>query len=346
MRKKLSILAVGIIALVALVAAMDAYAADQSPIEWKFQDTYGDASWPAKHLNKPFIEWINEVTNGKLKVSWYPPGAMSSVGDAYDALSKGVFEMAALYPGFYTGIMPEGNVEQGLPWGWTDAKSQTVSLFQFGLFDLMKKAYEKHDIHLLAHYPMGDVYSIGTTKPVTKLEDLKGLKIRAVGIYADYVKALGATPVSIPYGEMYMAMKMGVIDGFLASSGALVSNKLGEVTKNYLLPTTNSIGFVVGVNKKAWDALPDDIKKVLDSSAPKVAVEIAALYSGLVENSMSTAEKEYGVKFNVLSEADQQKARKLAQPIWDAAAKESPECKKAVGIIRETLNYLGRMPGQ
>lgn len=316
----------------------------QKVITWDFQDTYPAASWPSKYLNKPLIEWIENVSNGRIKVNWHSPGALSSVMDTYDSLSMGVFDAAALYPGFYTGIMPEGNFEQGLPWGWSDAKAHTVSLFKFGMFDLMQKVYDEHNMHLLAHYPMGDNYSIGTTKEVKTLDDLKGLKIRAVGIYADYVKALGASPVSIPYGEMYMALKMGTIDGFLASSGALISNKLGEVVKHYLLPTCNSIGFVVAVNKDSWNKLPDDLKHVLETSAPGVAVKVAALYSAVVENSKAEAEKKYGVQFHRLSEADQLRATKLALPIWDSVAKKSPRSEEGVEIIKDTLRYLGRMP--
>jgi len=211
---KLFVFVFGMALLINLVAVGNN--AESKVIEWKFQDTYGATTGPGMYLNIPLMKWVEEVSNGRIKVTRYEPGALASVMETYDALSRGVFDAAALYPGFYTGIMPEGNVEQGLPWGWSDAKSHTISLFKFGLFDIMKKVYAKHNLHLLAHYPMGDVYNVGTVKPVTKLDDLKGLKIRAVGSYADYVKALGASPVSIPYGEMYMAIKMGTIDGYLA----------------------------------------------------------------------------------------------------------------------------------
>lgn len=343
MKKRTLFLAISIISLYGFWGGTASHAADVKPIIWNFQDTYSAASWPCEQLNKPFIEWIEKATNGRIKITWHPPGALASVNDTYDGLSKGVFEAAALYPGFYVGIMPEGNAEQGLPWGWTDAKAHAVSLFKFGLFDLMDKVYQKHDIKLIAHYPMGDIYNIGTAKPVTKLADLKGMKIRAVGIYADYVKALGATPVSIPYGEMYMALKMGTVDGFLASAGSLISNKLGEVAKNYLLPTTNSIGFVVAVNMKAWNALPPDLKVILETSAPLAAVGIASQYSGLVENSIAVSQKEYGVKFNMMSAEDQATAQKLSQPIWDKVAQGTPESAQAVDAIRKTLVYLGRM---
>lgn len=335
---------IGIALTLALVFGVTSLssAADPKVIQWKFQDTYPGSSGPATYLNKPFIKWIEQVSNGRIKVTRYEPGSLASVNDTYDALSRGVFDIAALYPGFYTGVMVEGNVEQGLPWGWTDAKAHAISLFQFGLFDIMKKTYAAHNLQLIAHYTMGDVYNIGTVKPVKKLSDLKGMKIRAVGVYADYVKALGGVPVSIPYGELYMALKMGTVDGVLASAGALETQKLGEVIHNYLLPTTNSIGFVVAVNKKSWDALPADLKHVLETCAPQAAVEISALYSGSVENSMAVSRQKYKVKFNTLSPEDQQKAMKLSMPIWENLASKSPDSKKAVEAVKATLKYLGR----
>ena len=99
----------------------------------------------------------------------------------------------------------------------------------------------------------------------------------------------------------------------------------------------------MAVNKKAWDALPQDLKAILENSAPLAAVGIAAQYSGLVESSMATAEKEYGVKFNMLSKEDQQTAQKLSMPIWDNVAKGGPDCAKAVDAIKKTLEYLGRI---
>jgi len=342
MRKRSGIIGIALTLALVFGVASSGHAADANVIHWKFQDTYPASSGPATYLNKPFIKWIEQVSNGRIKITRYEPGALASVNDTYDALSRGVFDAAALYPGFYTGVMVEGNVEQGLPWGWSDAKAHAVSLFQFGLFDIMKKVYATHNLQLIAHYTMGDVYNIGTVKPVKKLSDLKGMKIRAVGVYAEYVKALGGVPVSIPYGELYMALKMGTVDGYLASAGALETQKLGEVIHNFVLPTMNSIGFVVAVNKKSWDALPADLKHVLETCAPQAAVEIAALYSGTVENSMAVSREKYKVKFNTLSAEDQKHAVKVSLPIWEGLAAKSPDSKKGVEAVKATLKYLGR----
>ena len=317
--------------------------AQEKVIKWKLQDQYASGAWPPQFLTKPLMEWVHKATNGRLQITRYEPGALASVGDTFDALKRGAFDLSFLYPGFYVGVMPEGNIDQGLPWAWTDAKAQTISMFQFGFYDLMRKVYAKHNLHYLVHFPMGDIYHIGTIKPVSKLDDLKGLKIRAVGIYADYVKTLGVSPVSIPYDELYMALKMGTIDGYFASAGALVSNKLGEVIRHFLLPTTSNINCIWAVNMNSWNALPKDIRDLLDLDAPKVAVYFAQMYSGHVENSVAESIKRYGVQFHTLSEADQAKALNAAIPIWDSAGAKTPECKQAVEIVKQTNRYLGRM---
>jgi TRAP-type C4-dicarboxylate transport system substrate-binding protein len=317
--------------------------AQEKVIKWKLQDQYAGSGPQAGFLTVPLIEWIHKATNGRLQITRYEPGALASVRDTFDALKRGAFDAAFMYPGFYGGTMPEANIDQGVPYGWTDARAQSLSLFQFGFYDLMRKVYAKHNLHYLVSFPMGDIYGIGTIKPVTKLEDLKGLKLRAVGIYADFVKGLGAAPTSIPYDEMYMALKLGTIDGYLASSSALISGKLGEVIHYYLEPTTNSINCIWAVNMDSWNALPKDIRELLDNAAPMVAVKNGALYSGYVQNAKAEAIKKYKVQFHTLSDADQAKALKVAIPLWDAAGAKSPDCKKAVDIIKETNRYLGKM---
>jgi len=317
--------------------------AQEKVIKWKLQDQYAGSGPQAGYLTVPLIEWIHKATNGRLQITRYEPGALASVRDTFDALKRGAFDAAFMYPGFYGGAMPEANIDQGVPYGWTDARAQTMSLFQFGFYDLMREVYAKHNLHYLVSFPMGDIYGIGTIKPVKKLEDLKGLKLRAVGIYADFVKGLGAAPTSIPYDEMYMALKLGTIDGYLASSSALISGKLGEVIHYYLEPTTNSINCIWAVNMDSWKALPKDIRELLDNAAPMVAVKNGALYSGYVQNAKAEAIKKYKVQFHTLSDAEQAKALEVAVPLWDAAAAKSPESKKAVDIIKETNRYLGKM---
>ncbi|GAB6887547.1 hypothetical protein JCM13304A_10450 [Desulfothermus okinawensis JCM 13304] len=103
-------------------------------------------------------------------------------------------------------------------------------------------------------------------KPVYKLKDLKGLKIRCPGSVADTLKALGAIPVAMPMPEVYQALQKGVVEGATYPIETNKGWKMAEVTKytiaNYKI--AYSVGFFVVMNKKKWNSLPDKYKKIID----------------------------------------------------------------------------------
>jgi TRAP-type transport system periplasmic protein len=105
-----------------------------------------------------------------------------------------------------------------------------------------------------------------TKKPVTKLEELKGMKIRSTGTVAKIVGALGGTPVAMPMPETYDALQKGIAEGVMCPIEALQGWKLGEVikytTENY--GSAYTIGFFVVMNKSKWDSLPPDVQKVIE----------------------------------------------------------------------------------
>jgi len=103
-------------------------------------------------------------------------------------------------------------------------------------------------------------------KPVRRLEDLKGAKIRCTGTSAPIAKALGATPVSMPVADAYDAIKRGVAEGIFISLEAMEGWKLGEVCKYSIgsyASAYSTIHFIV-MNKNKWNALPSDIQKIIE----------------------------------------------------------------------------------
>jgi TRAP-type C4-dicarboxylate transport system substrate-binding protein len=105
-----------------------------------------------------------------------------------------------------------------------------------------------------------------TKNPVSKLEDLKGLKIRCTGIAANIVKALGGTPVAMPMGDTYDALSRGVVDGSMAPQESLQGWKWGEVvkfsTENF--GSSYSTAMFVVMNKQKWNSLPADVKAIFE----------------------------------------------------------------------------------
>jgi TRAP-type C4-dicarboxylate transport system substrate-binding protein len=106
---------------------------------------------------------------------------------------------------------------------------------------------------------------MGSKMPIKKLEDLKGHKIRALGLLNTVVEKLGATPVAIPAPDLYEALNRGVVKGFTGFPLSSVHGfKLEEVTKYFLdYGYGNYLVMMIGFNKDRWNKLPETIKKTI-----------------------------------------------------------------------------------
>ncbi len=317
-------------------------------IQWKFQDTYEGVTLTFRHPTSMFIKMVETVSQGRIKVTRYEPGAFVQPAQALDGLSKGMYDVAYLYPGYYAGTIKICNVEQGLPFAWTTPESHYTSLRTFGLVDLLREEYAKHNIMWLEGGANNDLYNIGSKKPIRKMADAKGLKIRAIGVYGDYVKLLGATPVNVPSGELYMALKLGTIDGVLLGGHMLETHKLGEIVKYYMRPTTNTIGANICVNMDSWKKLDEPLRKAIEAAAFASWWEAAFSYGAEREHICDNLiVQKYGVQYTRFSPEEEAKLIKLCQTqIWPQVAALDPACAKGVEIVKQTRKWLGMVTAE
>jgi TRAP-type C4-dicarboxylate transport system substrate-binding protein len=104
-----------------------------------------------------------------------------------------------------------------------------------------------------------------TKKPVKTLDDVKGLKIRSPGGHqTNYIKSLGAEPIFMPLGDVYMAMDTGTIDGIVTCVPLILSFKLHEVAKHAVVLTLGCVSEGVIMNEESWKKTPDTLKPVID----------------------------------------------------------------------------------
>ena len=183
-----------------------------------------------------------------------------------------------------------------------------------------------------------------TKKPVRTLEDLKGMQIRCPpGLEAESLKALGATPVSVPMPEVYTALERGMVDGATISWNAVDSFKLYEVTKYDHNNNELCYAFTtVAMNLDTWNSLPPDIQKIIDDLSPW-AQELQHQY---MDDEVQTGIADAKGKGNTFIDlTSQEKARWVAavKPVQDAWAAKLD----AQGLPgTEVINYLRqRQPG-
>jgi TRAP-type mannitol/chloroaromatic compound transport system substrate-binding protein len=338
------VLAVGTIVFSLLVGAMPALApAQPKVIHWKGQNAYpaGTSQGYGIHL----AQWLERISEGRLKVDIAPPGAIVPVGDMFDAVSKGVLDFAGNYfAGYYMGKFPEQDVEAGLPFAYTSIEDFWDLLYERGGFDIFQQVYAEKNIKWFPSTPNA-TYHVGTNSfELKSIRDLKGKKIRAVGTMADYLKALGASPVYLPAPEIYMASKLGTIDGCVFATDALDDFKLKEVWKSYIKdPNGSCLITNYLINMDSWKKLPADLQAKIQREQRYVDLEWTMHSSVLIRYSERKALRDYGVKPVFLPDNEKEEIMKIALSIWDKTAAKSARCAKLIDTLKAQARDLGRI---
>ena len=220
---------------------------------------------PASHRNSVLAtEWSKEIekrTNGRVKITMFYGGTLTPADKCYTGVVKGISDVGMAVMGYTKGKFPLIEVID-LPLGYKTGVAATILINEFYSKFKPKEFDEVKVMYLHAHGPG----FICTKKPVYKLEDLKGMKIRSSGNVAKIVAALGGAPVAMPIGDTYDALSRGVAEGVTIPLEALEGFRLGEVV-NFLAENTGSaysLGFFAVMNKDKWNALPPDIRKTIE----------------------------------------------------------------------------------
>jgi TRAP-type C4-dicarboxylate transport system substrate-binding protein len=273
--------------------------------------------FPAPHKNTVLAtEWAQEIekrTNGAVKITIFPGGTLTPADKCYDGVVNGLSDIGMSVLGYTRGRFPLSEVID-LPLGYKNglAATQLINLyyqkFKPKEFDDVKVLY------LHAHGP-GILH---TKKPVTNLDELKGMKIACHGLSAKVVSALGATPVAMPMPERYDALQKGVAEGGVNPIESLKGWKLAEVIKSTTenFGSAYSTGFFVVMNKDRWSALPPDIQNTIDQVSQEWILKTGNGWDEIdKEGRAFTLSKENQIVS--LSQEEDARWAKLVQPILD-----------------------------
>ena len=284
--------------------------------------------FPPTHIHAKLADsWSKEIekrTNGKVKITLYPGGALLKGPKIYDGVLKGITDIGMSVFGYSRGVFPSMEA-MDLPMGYPNGKAATAIINDFYNKFKHKELSKVKVLYLHAHGP-GLLHS---KKAVYKMEDVKGLKIRSYGFNAKVAKALGGVPVAMGQGGVYEALQKGVVDATLSPIEVLKGWKQGEVIK-YTVECYSvgyTAGFFVLMNIDKWNGLPKDVQKVVDEvSAQWIAKQ------GQAWDDADKAGREFtlslGNKLIPLSKAESARWAKAAAPVIDNYIKD----KSAKGL--------------
>lgn len=221
--------------------------------------------FPSTHFHSILAEeWIKEIetrTNGKVKITYYPGGSLTTAAQVYDGVVEGISDIGMSVLAYSMGRFPASelvDLPHAYPNGWVATKvaNDLYQEFQPAEFD------DSHVLYFHAHGP-GVVFT--TEKPVRTMEDLKGLVIRSTGVGAKIMEALGAEGYGASQGEAYDLMAKGTIDGSFTPREVLKGWKQAEVVKYVTgcYDVGNTTNMFVVMNEDKWSALPEEIQTII-----------------------------------------------------------------------------------
>jgi TRAP-type C4-dicarboxylate transport system substrate-binding protein len=218
------------------------------------------------HYQNVILPWAAELkkrTNGKIELTLFPGGALCKPLQQYECARDGIADLAWGLPGWTPGKFPASGVIE-LPFMFRTAATGSQILADLWERHLRKEYDDVHVLYMHTH-PAGHIHT--HSKPVRTVDDLKGLKIRApTAVIGDLLQLLGAAQVGMPTGQIYESMRSRVIDGFVIPFEAVPPFRLQEVTKYHTETTMYSSAFALYMNKAKYQALPPDVRKVLDET--------------------------------------------------------------------------------
>ena len=309
------------LAMWVMMAALAAPASAADTVRLKLHHFLATSSVTHAGFLAPWARKVETESGGRIRIDIYP--AMQLGGkppQLYDQARDGVVDLVWTLPGYTAGRFPLSEVFE-LPFvaGSAEATSQALTAF--------------HDRHLRAEFADVKVILLHAHAPgsfhmakrrIRTLEDMKGVKIRAPSrVTLQALKALGATPIGMPVPEVPQMLMTGVIDGALLPFEVTLPLRVHELTRYHTETGLYTARFLLAMNKARYDALPADLKAVIDAnSGLALARRIGRLWDAAEEPGRQKA-RARGNEIHRLGGAEIRRWKRVTQPVidnWIAAA--------------------------
>ncbi len=261
--------------------ASSAGAGDQRTFKWKMVTT-----WPPNFPGlgrgaSNLAKMIERMSAGRIKVHVYAAGELVPPFEVFDAVSQGTAELGHGAAYYWKGKVEAAQFFATIPFG-LNSHEMNGWLYYGGGMDLWREIYEPFGLVPHAAGNTGVQMGGWFNKPIDRVEDLSGLKMRIPGLGGEVLRRAGATPVNLPGGEIFTALQTGAIDAteWVGPYNDLAFG-LNKAAKYYYYPGWHEPGPTLEciVNQAAWDGLPDDLKAIVATACQAVNNDMRAEYA-------------------------------------------------------------------
>jgi len=216
-----------------------------------------------------FAEWVEEMSEGRLKIRVYGGGELIPPLEGFDAVSQGVAEMCHGAAYYWAGKAPATQFFAGLPFGM-NAQQQNAWLYSGGGIALWEELYEPFNLVPMPAGNTGVQMGGWFNREINSIDDFKGLKMRMPGLGGKVISKAGGSAVLSAGGEIYTNLERGVIDA-TEWIGPFHDKLMGfhKAAKYYYYPGWHEPGGLLEliINKSAFQSLPIDLQSIVRAAA-------------------------------------------------------------------------------
>lgn len=331
MKRRDFIKAAGVSPVVAGAALVHAPAVHaKSVIKWKMVTT-----WP---MNFPGLgtgannlaRLIEEMSAGRLQIKVYGAGEIAPAMEVFDVVSRGTAEMGHGAAYYWKGKNESFQFFSCVPFGLT-ATEMTAWLYHGGGLELWTEAYKSFGVIPAAAGNTGVQMAGWFNREIKTLDDLKGLKMRIPGLGGEVLARAGGTPVNLPGGELFTALKTGAID---ATEWVGPYNDMAfglyKAAKYYYYPGWHEPGTTLEalINQKAFDALDKDLQSIVLNACRVVNQDMVTEYAARNNAALDTLVNKHKVDVRRLPDAVLEKLKVLSHEVVLELANKDAQSKK------------------
>ncbi len=278
-----------------------------------------------------FVEGVTKKSGGKIDIRVFTNGVLGGDAQMVSAMQGGILDIGMMGPQVLNGIDRDFALFD-LPYLYdNEEEAKAILAGPIGL-----RLYKKLESKGLMVFPVGGLgfrHIHNSKHPITKLEDIKGLKIRVFQspAYIDLLNTLGANAVPMPFPELYTAMETKTVDGATGPIITTITNKFYEVQKYFSLTGHMYSPQVMIMAKKTWDKLNDDEKKII-VEAQQEAMDFSD------KGKAFEAEFSKLMDVNAIAPAEMERIKAAAQPVIDKYAE-----RMTPGLVKEVQETVAKL---
>lgn len=272
-------MAFAIMAAFTLTATSGTSMAQDKKIRLQMASSYGASLPLLGESGVAYVKKVKEASNGSIDIKFNEPNALVPVLQTFDAVAKGSVDVGWTASAFWSGKDTAYNFFSSVPFG-PDAPEYLAWLKHGGGKELMAEMYEPHNIHAITCAFVSAEGSGWFRKKIESLDDLKGMKMRFLGLGAKVMEKLGVATQLVAPGEIYQALQLGVLDAAEFST-PVMDEKFGfyQVAKYYYMPGWHQQATAIDllINKAKWDSMSKTQQAIIEQACGNSIMETIAL---------------------------------------------------------------------